>query len=79
MSAVPLLSRSERHYILAGVKENLRADGRECDTVGYFTLKTGVVSNTNGSAKIDRVWLTIRCGGVAHYRVGCVTIIRYEV
>ena len=55
MAVVPLLSLSERQYILGGVKEGIRADGRECGAVGYFSLKTGVVSNTNGSAKIDRV------------------------
>jgi len=64
MTTVRLLSRSERQYILEGVRENIRADGRECDAVGYFSLKTGVVSNTNGSAKIDRVWHIIGCNEV---------------
>ena len=55
MASIPLLSLSERQYILDGVKQNIRADGRKCDAVGYFNQKTGVASNTNGSAKVDRV------------------------
>ena len=70
-AAVPLLSRSERQYILEGVRENIRADGRVRDAVGgYFSLKTGVVSNTNGSAKIDRVWHIIGCNEVWLMEIG---------
>jgi len=55
MASIPMLSLSERQYVLDGVRQNIRADGRECDAVGYFSLKTGVASNTSGSAKVDRV------------------------
>ena len=55
MSAVLKLSGSERQYILDGVRQDIREDGRSCSNARYYALKTDVVSNTSGSAKIDRV------------------------
>ena len=49
------LSRWEREYITSGVNEDFRADGRCCKDYRHFTLETGVVSNTSGSAKIKLV------------------------
>ena len=49
------LSQSEREYIVNGVREDLRADGRTCTDYRHFTVRTGVVSNTSGSAKIELV------------------------
>ena len=56
MAFSSVLSASEREYIIGGVKDDVRVDGRGCRNVRHFTLKTGVVSNTSGSAKIERVW-----------------------
>ena len=50
-----MLSENERQFILDGVKADLRADGRGCRDVRHFAIGTGVVSNTSGSAKIERV------------------------
>ncbi len=50
-----VLSANEKEFIIAGVLDDVRADGRGCDHVRHFSLRTGVVSNTNGSAKIERV------------------------
>lgn len=55
MSFPVVLSESEREYILGGVKSDVRADGRGRKHVRHFSLKTGVVSNTSGSALIERV------------------------
>lgn len=49
------LSDYERLYITEGIKEDLRADGRSCRDYRHFELKTGVVSNTSGSAEIRLV------------------------
>lgn len=56
MALVPILSESERQYILEGVRQDIREDGRSCNRARYFSVKTGVVSNTSGSAKINRVY-----------------------
>ena len=50
-----LLSQNEREYIVNGVREDLRADGRACTDYRHFKVRTGVVSNTSGSAKIELV------------------------
>ena len=50
-----LLSQNEREYIVSGVREDLRADGRACTDYRHFKVRTGVVSNTSGSAKIELV------------------------
>lgn len=55
MSIAVVLSENEREYILGGVKDGVRADGRGCKHVRHFSLKKGVVSNTSGSALIERV------------------------
>lgn len=54
-SHTTVLSETERKYILGGVRENVRADGRGCRDVRHFSLRLGVVSNTNGSALVERV------------------------
>jgi hypothetical protein len=53
--AAQLLSKYERDYIVAGVNQDLREDGRSCRDYRSFSLQTGVVSNTSGSAKIQLV------------------------
>ena len=53
--ATQLLSKYEREYIVAGVHQDLREDGRKCRDHRNFSLSTGVVSNTSGSAKIQLV------------------------
>lgn len=47
-----LISPPERLFIEAGVEQNFRSDGRERLDYRYFTLETGVLEQTNGSAKL---------------------------
>ena len=61
MSLHTVLSESEREYILCGIKEGVRADGRGCRDVRHFSLRLGVVSNTSGSALIERVCVLYMC------------------
>ena len=46
------LSEAERTYILHGVQDDLRGDGRSCEDYRYMEVETEVVSNTNGSARL---------------------------
>ena len=49
------LSVFERSYIIRGVQEGIRADGREAKDYRHFDLTTNVIPNTNGSAEIKMV------------------------
>ena len=49
------LSAFERSYIIRGVQEGIRADGREAKDYRHFDLTTNVIPNTNGSAEIKMV------------------------
>ncbi|KAL9651504.1 hypothetical protein ABK040_001450 [Willaertia magna] len=46
------LSRSEKQYIIDGVEEGLRLDGRARLDYRDFSLETGIVAQTNGSARV---------------------------
>ena len=50
-----LLSSFERRYIISGVEQDFRSDGRSCQDYRYFEIETGVVSNTSGSARLRLV------------------------
>ncbi len=58
--ASQLLSRYEREYIVKGVNCDFRADGRGCRDFRHFSLESGIVSNTSGSAKVQLVSQTYR-------------------
>lgn len=47
-----LLSEAEKVFILHGVQENLRNDGRTRRDYRPMELETGLVSNANGSARV---------------------------
>ena len=46
------LSQSEKQFIIDGVEQNLRNDGRARLDYRDFSLETGIVSQTNGSARV---------------------------
>eukprot|EP00128_Syssomonas_multiformis_P018211 Colp12_sorted_trinity150504_noHs@17687 len=46
------LSASEASYIINGIEQDIREDGRRRKDYRHFTIETGVVSNTNGSARL---------------------------
>ncbi|XP_077865994.1 exosome complex exonuclease RRP42-like [Saccoglossus kowalevskii] len=47
-----LLSEAERTFILHGVQDGLRTDGRTCEEYRIMELQCDVVSNTSGSARL---------------------------
>mmetsp|Transcript_8073 Transcript_8073/g.14969 ORF Transcript_8073/g.14969 Transcript_8073/m.14969 type:complete len:281 (+) Transcript_8073:126-968(+) len=47
-----LLSASERKFISQGIQQNLRSDGRRRMDHRFFDLKTAVILNANGSARL---------------------------
>ena len=53
--ATQLLSKYEQQYIEEGVNVDLREDGRNCRDYRSFSVQTGVVSNTSGSARVQLV------------------------
>ncbi|XP_062975908.1 exosome complex component RRP42 [Elgaria multicarinata webbii] len=47
-----VLSEAEKVYIMHGVQEDLRVDGRGCEDYRCTEVETDVVSNTSGSARV---------------------------
>uniref|UniRef100_A0A2H6NDU9 Exosome component 7 n=1 Tax=Micrurus carvalhoi TaxID=3147026 RepID=A0A2H6NDU9_9SAUR len=47
-----VLSEAEKVYIMHGVQEDLRVDGRGCEDYRCTEVETDVISNTNGSARV---------------------------
>jgi len=46
------LSGEEKHYIITGVEDDFRNDGRSCEDYRRISVKTRVLSSTNGSADV---------------------------
>ena len=51
-----MLSSFERTFIVNGVEQDFRSDGRSCHDYRHFEVETGIVSNTSGSARLRLVW-----------------------
>ena len=49
------LSGEEKHYIITGVEDDFRNDGRSCEDYRRISVKTRVLSSTNGSADVTLV------------------------
>ncbi|KAK2492699.1 hypothetical protein MC885_012125 [Smutsia gigantea] len=49
------LSEAEKVYIVHGIQEDLRVDGRGCEDYRCIEVETEVVSNTSGSARVKLV------------------------
>nr|XP_016853348.1 PREDICTED: exosome complex component RRP42 [Anolis carolinensis] len=47
-----VLCQAEKVYIIHGVQEDLRVDGRGCEDYRCIEVETDVVSNTSGSARV---------------------------
>ncbi|XP_062846351.1 exosome complex component RRP42 [Trichomycterus rosablanca] len=47
------VSEAEKVYIMHGVRDDLRVDGRGCEDYRHMEIETDVVSNTDGSAKVS--------------------------
>ena len=50
-----VLSQNEKVFIKNGVFDDFRLDGRARRDYRYFEIETGIVSNTNGSARLRLV------------------------
>lgn len=46
------LSTGEKTFIIHGIQDGLRTDGRSCEAYRNMELECGVVSNTSGSARL---------------------------
>lgn len=49
------LSPYEQAFVLSGIEAGVRADGRGRTDYRHFTIETGILSNTNGSARLQLV------------------------
>ncbi|PVD21192.1 hypothetical protein C0Q70_19360 [Pomacea canaliculata] len=47
-----ILSEAEKIFIVHGIQDNFREDGRSCDDYRQMELETGLISNTSGSARL---------------------------
>lgn len=57
--ASQLLSEDQRDYIIQGVREDFRNDGRGCKDYRKFELSTDLITNANASAKVKLVLMSI--------------------
>ncbi|CAL1537140.1 unnamed protein product [Lymnaea stagnalis] len=46
------LSEAEKTFILHSMQDNFREDGRGCEDFRHMEVETGLISNTNGSARV---------------------------
>ena len=47
-----VLSDAEKLFLVHGIEENCRNDGRMCLDYREFTVRTDIVSSANGSARV---------------------------
>jgi exosome complex component RRP42 len=45
-------SKTEKIFISEGIKNNIRLDGRENFDFRHFLVETGIISQSNGSARV---------------------------
>jgi len=57
-----VLSEEEKHFIISGVEEDFRTDGRSCEDYRTLNVQTGIVSNTNGSAQVKLAGTNVLVG-----------------
>uniref|UniRef100_A0A2R5LJY9 Ribosomal RNA-processing protein 42 n=2 Tax=Ornithodoros turicata TaxID=34597 RepID=A0A2R5LJY9_9ACAR len=56
------ISEAEKTFIIHGIEENFRVDGRNCLEYRYFELETGVVTSCSGSAHVRQANTDILVG-----------------
>lgn len=52
LSLYGLISDAEKKFIVGGVNEDLRTDGRTCSDFRTIEMETDCIATTNGSARI---------------------------
>ena len=50
--AKAVLGDSEKWFLIHGVQDDFRTDGRSCEDYRHIEVETGVISNANGSSKL---------------------------
>ena len=60
------LSAEERSFIISGITENFRIDGRSRQDFRKFEIKRNVISNTNGSAQLQLVRNVVHVDGLVY-------------
>uniref|UniRef100_A0A3Q2WWE9 Ribosomal RNA-processing protein 42 n=1 Tax=Haplochromis burtoni TaxID=8153 RepID=A0A3Q2WWE9_HAPBU len=68
------VSEAEKVYILHGIRDDLRVDGRGCEDYRHMEIETDVVSNTDGSAKVTLIGKprpTVPAEGYLEFFVDC--------
>ena len=53
------LSAEEKHFIITGIEQDFRCDGRSCEDYRLINVETSVMTNTNGSAQVKLVCLPL--------------------
>ncbi|XP_023694818.2 exosome complex component RRP42 [Paramormyrops kingsleyae] len=61
MAAVQVCE-AEKVYIMHGVRDDLRVDGRGCEDYRHMEIETDVVSNTDGSARVKLGYTDVLVG-----------------
>ncbi|EDQ90341.1 uncharacterized protein MONBRDRAFT_24698 [Monosiga brevicollis MX1] len=62
LPALVPLAKAEAQYILDGVQEDIRNDGRQRHHARPYHIETGLVSNANGSARAQHVGTDVLVG-----------------
>jgi exosome complex RNA-binding protein Rrp42 (RNase PH superfamily) len=60
-----MISQSEIAYLVDGIKQGIRTDGRSCDSLRPITIDMGVVPTANGSCRVRSkacdIFVAIKC------------------
>jgi len=59
---VTVLSEEEKYFIVSGVEEDLRTDGRTCEDYRTLNVQTSLISTTNGSAQVKLAGTNVLVG-----------------
>ncbi|XP_002157039.2 exosome complex component RRP42 [Hydra vulgaris] len=60
--ATVMLSEEEKYFIVSGIEEDFRTDGRSCNDYRAITVQTGIISNTSGSAQVKLAGTNVLIG-----------------
>jgi len=60
--ATTTLSEEEKYFIVSGVEEDFRTDGRSCEDYRILNVNTQVISTTNGSAQVKLAGTNVLVG-----------------
>jgi len=60
--AATVLSEEEKYFIISGVEEDFRTDGRSCEDYRILNVQTSVISTTNGSAQVKLAGTNVLVG-----------------